>query len=156
MTDTIADFAPIRAGDLADEARIARIFDGLQSGDLPKPEWTHAAHLVAGAMMVDRWGVDEAKARMPGIIRNYNVASGGRNTDTEGYHHTLTLFFLHEINRFLKNNAEGALSEKITTLLASDMAQTEYPLGYYTKETLFSLEARKGWVEPDVKALETA
>jgi hypothetical protein len=34
---------------MLDSAAIARIGEGLIAADLPKPEWTHAAHVAAAA-----------------------------------------------------------------------------------------------------------
>lgn len=144
------EHAPLRAGDVVTNANLARIVNGLRDRSLPKIEWTHQAHLIAGATLVDELGLDETEATMPSMIRTYNEAVGGKNTDSEGYHHTLTLFFLRRIQTYLANAPKAPLHERITQLLVSPMAQSDYPLKYYTRELLFSVEARRGWVEPDL------
>ena len=38
-------------------------------------------------------------------------------------------------------------------LLTSEMAPRDWPLRFYSRERLFSLEARRGWVEPDLQRI---
>jgi hypothetical protein len=125
------------------------ILSGLRNCSLPKPEWTHCAHLVFATALIDELGLEGAELTAPDIIRAYNVATGGVNSDSEGYHHTLTLFFLREVNAFI-GDASGALHARATALLASNLANRDYPLRYYSRERLFSIEARRGWLAPDL------
>jgi hypothetical protein len=41
-------------------------------------------------------------------------------------------------------------------LLASPLADSKWPLLYYTPERLFSVQARRVWIEPDLKPLEVS
>jgi hypothetical protein len=69
---------------------------------LPKAEWTHQAHLVATLyLLCERPDVDVELA-LPGIIWRYNEASGTRNTDSGGYHETITRFYLRALGAFLE------------------------------------------------------
>jgi len=36
-------------------------------------------------------------------------------------------------------------------LMAGPLGRSDWPLAYWSKARLFSVEARRGWVEPDVK-----
>lgn len=116
---------------------------------MQKSEWTHCAHLVFATALLNELGLEGAEAAAPDIIRTYNVATGGVNSDSEGYHHTLTLFFLREVEKFIRKE-KGNLHERATALLASRLAEREYPLAFYSREALFSLAARTGWLEPDL------
>ena len=141
---------PLRAGDRVTDAMVAHIFSGVLARTLPKPEWTHPAHLVfATALLADR-GLWQAEATAPGFIRAYNLSVGGVNDDTQGYHHTITLFFLRHIEEFLRPFAEADAGVKATALLASPLAATDYPLRFYSRERLFSVEARRAWIPPDL------
>ena len=71
------------------DAEVARLGARLLDLSLPKPEWTHAAHLTATAWLVTTQG-QGLERELPGIIRRYNVAAGGVNSDVEGYHETIT------------------------------------------------------------------
>jgi hypothetical protein len=135
-------------------AAIERVGLGLLDRSLPKPEWTHAAHFAATLwLMRTRPGIDLA-AEMPGIIRGYNEAVGGVNSDTEGYHETITQASLRAARAFLDGRAEEEpLHESVDALMASPLGQKDWLLGHWSRGRLFSVEARRGWVEPDVQAL---
>ena len=75
----------------AGEGEIIHIGEGLMACSLKKEEWTHAAHFAA-ALWLMRYRTDlEPAAAMPGLIRAFNEAVGGVNSDTAGYHETITL-----------------------------------------------------------------
>lgn len=149
-------FEPLRAGSIVDAAMVERIDGGLRARTLPKSEWTHAAHLTAASAILDKLGLAGAEAEMPVLIRTYNEATGVPNTDSEGYHHTITLFFLRRIERFLAPFKQEPLSQRVTFLLASRLAERSYPLDYYSRDKLFSVAARREWTPPDLKAIDDA
>jgi len=131
---------------------IRHVGEGLLARTLPRPEWTHEAHLAACAWLVLERPDIAPETDMPGIIRSYNVAAGGENTDSAGFHETLTQLYIKGVRRFLATcEAEGLLA-KVNALLASDMAPRDWPLRFYSRELLFSAPARRGWVEPDLAA----
>ena len=68
---------------------IRGILDGIRGLTLPKREWTHEAHFAAALAILSN-SKFEAFNDMPLIIRSYNEATGVRNTESEGYHHTIT------------------------------------------------------------------
>jgi hypothetical protein len=45
------------------------------------------------------------------------------------------------------------LVEKVNGLLCSEEGKRDWPLCFYDPKTLFSSEARLGWVEPDLARL---
>ena len=131
------------------EAEVRRIGEGLVARSLPKPEWTHEAHLAACAWLILERPDLVPERDLPGIIRAYNLAVGTANTDTGGYHETLTQLYVIGVRRFLEScDAEGLLA-KANALLASDMAPRDWPFRFYSPEVLFSLAARRGRVDPD-------
>ena len=78
----------------ADDAAIRSVGERMLACTLPKAEWTHAAHFAA-ALWLMRYRPDLAPASaMPGLIRAFNEAVGGVNSDTAGYHETITQCFL--------------------------------------------------------------
>jgi len=142
---------PIRFFDSAEAVR--RVGEGLLDRTLPKAEWTHEAHLAACAWLMLERGDIHLESQLPGIIRSYNVAVGGENTDTAGYHETLTQLYIIGVRRFLANcTAEGLLA-KVNALLTSPIAPRSWPFTFYSRELLFSVPARRGWVDPDLAAI---
>ncbi|HBK91968.1 MAG TPA: hypothetical protein DDZ68_09895 [Parvularcula sp.] len=132
----------------------AHIYDGVRNRTLPRPEWTHPAHLVFATALLDDRCLAGAEASAPALIRAYNESVGGVNDDAAGYHHTITIFFLRAICRFLAPYADEGRGARATRLLASPLAATDFPLRHYSKARLFSVEARRGWVGPDLAPID--
>lgn len=138
----------------ADDAAIRRIGEGLLDHSLPRPDWTHEAHLAACLYLLrDRPDID-VDAMIAAIIRGYNAAVGGVNDDTQGYHETITRVFVHGVRLFLSGRAAGeGLAEAVNALLLSPIGARDWPLGFYSAERLFSVPARRAFVPPDLAPL---
>jgi hypothetical protein len=136
------------------DAEIVRIGDGLMARTLPRADWTHEAHLAATTyLLLRRPDMDVDKA-LPGIIRAYNESVGGVNSDSEGYHETITRAFLRGVRLFLAEaDIDEPLHELVNELLLSPMGRRDWPLRFYSPERLFSVEARREFAPPDVAAL---
>ena len=130
----------------ASDAEIERIGEGLLARTLPREEWTHEAHLAATTYLLLRRPDIDLDTELPGIIRRYNESVGGVNSDTEGYHETITRVFLHGVRLFLaKRTASEPLHELVNELLLSPMGRRDWPLRFYSRERLFSVEARRAF-----------
>ncbi len=139
------------------DADIAHLGEGLLARTLPRDEWTHEAHLAATTWLVLKRPDIDLDKELPGIIRRYNESVGGVNDDTQGYHETITLTFLHGVRMFLSDADAGEpVYELINELLLAPMGRRDWPLRFYSRERLFSLEARRHFVSPDVAALPSA
>jgi hypothetical protein len=121
---------------------------------LPRAEWTHEAHLAATTYLLTRRPDVAIDKELPGIIRRYNESAGGVNDDTQGYHETITRVFLHGVRLFLREaDLADPLHELVDELLLSPMGRRDWPLRFYSVERLFSVDARRHFVPPDVAAL---
>ncbi|MFM5893503.1 MAG: hypothetical protein ACKOQM_03615 [Novosphingobium sp.] len=129
---------------------IRHVGEGLLARTLPKAEWTHEAHLAACTWLLMERPDIHPEVDLPDIIRSYNVAVGGVNDDTQGYHETLTQFYIRGVRRHLAEYGEGDLLGTVNALLAGPRAQRSWPLIHYSREVLFSVPARRGWIEPDL------
>ena len=136
------------------DAEVEHIGEGLLARTLPRPEWTHEAHLAATTyLLLKRPDVDIDK-ELPGIIRAYNESVGGVNSDTEGYHETITRVFLNGVRLFLSEaDPKEPLHELVNELLSSPMGRRDWPLRFYSKDRLLSVEARRNFIRPDLAAL---
>ena len=143
-----------RARLFASDDAIVRIGEGLLKRTLPCTDWTHEAHLAATAYLLTRRpGIDLDK-ELPGIIRSFNESVGGVNDDTQGYHDTITRVFLHGVRLFLREaDGDAPLHETVNELLLSPMGRRDWPLRFYTGERLFSVQARRHFLPPDLAAL---
>ncbi|MBI5940333.1 MAG: hypothetical protein HY859_07895 [Caulobacterales bacterium] len=136
------------------DAEIVAIGGGVVARTLPKPAWTHAAHFAAAVWLIAGQSRYVAERDMPGLIRAYNTATGVQNTDSEGYHETITQASLRATRAFLASLPRGTpLFTACNALLATELGRRDWLLAYWSRERLFSVEARRGWVEPDVAAL---
>ena len=134
------------------DAEIDRIGRGLIDRSLPKAEWTHAAHFAAALWLLRRPDMHAAR-EMPGLIRAYNEATGTPNTDTGGYHETITLASLRAAHAWLAESPHAPLHEVLEELLASRFGRSDWLMAHWSKPLLFSVTARRSWVEPDLEPL---
>lgn len=151
MTD--AKYSPRR---LVDDAAVVRVGEGLLDRSLPRAEWTHEAHLAACLWLVDLRSDIDVEASLPAIIAAYNVAVGGVNDDTQGYHETLTQLYLAGVRAHAAETRASTLVDRVNGLLSSRRGARDWPLFFYSPEVLFSAAARRYFVTPDRCAFDMA
>ena len=135
------------------DAEIEHIGEGLLARTLPREEWTHEAHLAATTWLLLKRPDIDIDEELPDIIRRYNESVGGVNSDTEGYHETITRAFLRGVRLFLEEaDADEPLHELVNELLLSPMGRREWPMRFYSPGRLFSVQARRAFVAPDIAA----
>jgi hypothetical protein len=122
-----------------------------KDGTLPKLEWTHEAHLMVGL-----YAVIEHKTTaldfMRTHIRRYNEAVGTVNSDTSGYHETLTVFWLWMLENLVDEKQLTTYDEvAVDELIFEELfAQRNVWLRFYTQERVLSVAARRDFVAPDL------
>ena len=139
---------------MLDDAAIDALAARFMAGTLPRAEWTHAAHFaVALWLLRHRPQLADAEGMGP-LIRAHNDSVGTPNTDSSGYHHTITVASLRVAADFAARfGATAPLSEILAALLASPAGRSGWLEAYWSCERLFSVAARRGWVEPDLAPL---
>jgi hypothetical protein len=136
------------------DAEIEHLGEGLIARTLAKEEWTHEAHIGGTTYLLLKRPDVDLDAELPGFIRRFNESVGGVNSDTEGYHDTITRAYLHGIRFFLSEaDLSEPLHEIVNELLLSPMGRRDWPLRFWSKDRLMSVEARRHFVEPDLAAL---
>lgn len=101
-----------------------------ERGELPPTGFRHADHLhLALAYLRECGSLDEATDRMAATLRGIAAAAG----HPEKYHHTLTVFWMRAVAALLDQ---------------------QLPLEYYSRDRLFSDDARSAWVDPDRRPLD--
>jgi len=133
------------------DADIRRIGEGLLACTLPKANWTHEAHLAACTWIVrDRPDIVPER-ELSVIISRYNESVGGVNSDTEGYHETITQVFIKAVRDHLDEVGRSVpLVEAVNALLLSERGRRDWPLRLYSRARLFSIEARREFIAPDI------
>ena len=135
------------------DEEISTIGRGLLDRTLPKTVWTHAAHFAATLWLMTHRPELELSREMPDIIRGYNEATGGANTDSSGYHETITQASIRAARAFLVEAPPRPLFVTCNALMQSRLGSPDWLLEYWTRPRLFSVEARRAWLEPDIQRL---
>jgi len=134
------------------DADIEQLVSGFLDCSLPESEWTHAAHFAAALWLLRTRG-SQAFVDMPPLIRAYNLSIGGQNTESAGYHETITVASLRAAQAHLARRPGAALHEVLAELLATPVGRSDWLLAYWSRPMLFSAVARRDWVEPDLEPL---
>jgi hypothetical protein len=129
------------------------LIERFEKRQLPKVEWTHEAHLAVAIWYLTHYTFDEALALVRKNITDHNTSVGTPNSRNEGYHETITRFWLSTAKHFLAERQLLTVTENVNAFITSDKGQSSYPLHYYNSSTLFSVYARQHWVEPDLQHL---
>lgn len=129
------------------------VAEGVDALEWPKERFDHRGHLAAGAWWCHVHGsaaIDHART----TIRRFNEANGGENTDTAGYHETLTIYYLAALARLVADETPDRdwFEENVDDASVEQNA----PLQYWSEAVLMGTEARRQWVAPDRRALPDA
>lgn len=133
---------------------VAAFIDGFEACRLTKQQWTHQAHLTAGFWYLWQLGQAEALEVIRCNIRRHNESVGTPNTDTGGYHETITRIYLMAIDRHIRAHRDLSFEASLQALLDSELGSSAWPLTRYSRDRLFSADARRDWVEPDLQPME--
>jgi hypothetical protein len=121
---------------------------------LPKEEWTHGAHLLTGACYVHALGESEAIARMRLCVSRYNESVGGKNTETSGYHETITVAWIKLLSGLLDRSKPIARATFAALAVEHFREQKDIFSRYYDFDLVASTEARRSWVAPTLQRLD--
>jgi hypothetical protein len=130
------------------DAEITELVRLFESCELPGVRWTHRAHLAVAATYLRRYPLPEATDRVRANIRRYNESRG----NSTGYHETITVLFVRLVARELAATDPDELAAFVNGL--AGRFSTDGLLGYYSRDRLWSDEARAGFVGPDLKPLD--
>jgi hypothetical protein len=103
-----------------------------------------------GALVVSRLEGAAAIDRIREGIQFLNGCHGTPNTDTRGYHETLTRFWVGIVAGFLKERGGRSELELVNELIESYAGRSGLWRDYYSFDLLKSAESRRGWIEPDI------
>lgn len=132
------------------DAAIRDVGAALLSCTLPRADWTHEAHLAATTWLVVERPDMDLDVDLRGIISRYNQSVGGVNDAAQGYHHSITCCFLAAVRAHVAETPGLSLVDRVNGLLLSPRGARDWPLRFYSRERLFSVEARLGLVAPDL------
>lgn len=120
-------------------------FDAFVHGRLAENAWTHEAHLITCWVALRDRTPAETLAFLRDAIQAHNCGIGIANTATSGYHETLTVYYVTAVSQ--------AAAPTVEELFAHPQCSRTAALDYWSKDVLFSSEARLGWVAPNLAEL---
>lgn len=136
---------------------IQALIDKFLNKTLPLSEWTHAAHLTVGLYFVAKHGPVKAMDMMRDCIVAYNTTVGTVNSDSSGYHETITQFWIWLLTAYWqKVQDKDELVNACNSLLNSSFSDKDVFFKFYSRELLFSKVARRNFVPPDAAQLNIA
>jgi len=136
------------------EEEIDAFVAAFESGTLPKARWTHGAHLLTGAWYLHRLGEAAATDKMRTCVRRYNETVGGKNTDTSGYHETITVLWIKLLAGLLRESQPIGRVEFAQLAVERFERDRGILRRYYDFDLVNSVEARKRWVPPTLAPLD--
>ncbi|EAY28421.1 hypothetical protein [Microscilla marina] len=128
----------------------------LSSGTLPQSEWGHSARLTLILWAVRHYAHHDALHFVRETFKKYHRKTlGFVASKRKGYHETRTLFWVWAVRKYALVYDEGQdISEFANDLVNSDLSDETLINAYYNSVTLESEEARRHWVQPDLRALD--
>jgi hypothetical protein len=146
----------MRPEHLATPEALEAFLRGFEEGTLAKSEWTHGAHVAAAASYLFNADFAAVLPLMRARISAFNLAVGGANTPTSGYHETLTHFWLLIVAESLRQYPPAsALEAARHAVSVFGEARTLHSL-YYSGDIVKDTTARRQWRAPDLLPLPEA
>jgi hypothetical protein len=130
------------------DAEVEEMVEQFERCVWPYERWTHRCHLAVAFSYLDRLPYAEAVERVRHRIDRYNRTCG----DPNGYHETITLLFMRRVASYRKGSDRVELASAVEELVR--ICSMDWPLSYYSKDRLWSDEAKREWVEPDLRELD--
>lgn len=132
-----------------DETEIGELVRAFETCEINPAEFKHYQHLAVALWYLKHLPYEEASEKMRGGIKRL-AETYGKN----GYHETITVFWLQMVRRFLAGAPSRATVVELANRVASEYGKKNVIADYYSEETIASVKAKNEWVEPDLKALE--
>lgn len=130
------------------EREILEVIRGFETATISRADWRHAEHLTVTFYYLSHHDFDAAYAKMGDGIFNLLKTFKVDFSVEMPYHETLTVFWLRTIDDFRKTKNGCSMVEICNVLI--EKFDKDYPLKFYTREYLFSDEARKTFVAGDL------
>ena len=121
-----------------------------ESGQVTPEQFDHRAHVrVAWVYLQESDSLEAALPRMREAIQRFAAAAGA----SQKYHETITVLWMRLLDDVkARVGARFEVSEVLRDF--PSLADKDLPLRYYSRDRLFSEEARGAWVAPDLQPLD--
>ena len=131
------------------EEEIAELVGSFESATISRDKWKHAEHLTMALHYLTLHDLDTATGKMRNGIFKLLKAFAVDLSKEMPYHETLTIFWMRTVAEFNGSKNGASLLDKANELVAT--YDKDHPLKFYSREYLFSDDARARFVEPDIE-----
>lgn len=130
----------------ADEQFLA----AFEAGQIANHDFHHRDHLRLAWIQIRRLGLHPASDAVAGAIRQFAATQG----HADRYHDTMTLFWLRVVGMAITRHPTLPFED----LLASEphLLDKGLPFRHWSRASMGSDEARRHWVEPDLRLMPAA
>ncbi len=133
-----------------DEKEICELLRSFEDTSVARGKWKHAEHLVVALCYLERYELEEATNKMRDGL--FKLLTEGFRVDLSKempYHETLTVFWMRAVAEFNASKNGASLLDKANEVVK--VFDKDYPLKFYSREFLFSDEARVNFVEGNLE-----
>jgi hypothetical protein len=131
------------------ESEIADLVRKFEDATIARDDWKHAEHLVVALYYLCHHDIDKATEKMrSGIFKLLTDRFKVDLSKEMPYHETLTVFWMRTVAEFNGSKNGASLVEKTNEIVAT--YDKDYPLRFYSRDYLFSDEARASFVDGDL------
>ena len=132
------------------EDEIKSLVKSFETGTISRADWRHAEHLTVAFYYLFHHDYETSLKKMRDGIFNLLRSFGVDLSKEMPYHETLTVFWMRTISEFSASKNGASLLEKANALV--EKFDKDYPLRFYSRERLFSDEARAEFIEADLQS----
>ncbi len=137
----------------SNEQQIIDLVRSFEDATVERKKWRHAEHMTVALYYVCRYDLATATMKMrTGLCKLLTVGFGIDLSKEMPYHETLTGFWMRIVANFNASSEGVALQDKVNQL--AGFYDKDHPLRFYTREYLYSDEARAVFVEPDLHPID--
>lgn len=131
------------------EEEISEIVKAFEDATISREKWKHAEHLTVALHYLCIHDIETATVKMrTGILKLLTSGFGLDLSKEMPYHETLTIFWMRTVADFNASKNGTSLLDKANELVAT--YDKDYPLKFYSRDYLFSDEARVRFVNGDL------
>lgn len=122
-----------------------------KEGKLPRTKWTHPAHVCVAAYHAFDFRGEVLFQKMKAGIIHHNNSVGTPNTDDNGYHETLTRFWVDTIGEFVQTRTFLSRLEAVKGAVQKFGEDRNRHKLYYSFDVVKDKRARREWILPDLR-----
>ena len=131
-----------------DVNQLFAVVRAFEDASIARDAWKHTQHLTLALHYLSIYDMATATEKMRTGIFKLLAAFGVDMTKEMPYHETLTVFWMNTVSDFALSRKRNSLLNQANELIVR--YDKDYPLKFYSREHLFSDEARARFVVGDL------